>query len=169
MGTGKTAAGTQRAIFRASAILNNIGVTVALLYIMLTVCSVFARLFFNIAIPGTHELVCWGLLVVGMFSLAQTQVEKVNITIDFATGLLPRKFLAYSEAILYSVAVVVYGMLCWRMLAFGLAMKATGTYSSELRLPEWIIPVIGAVGVALFTVVLMVDIARFIAEIRSKE
>lgn len=157
---------TDHGIIWLSRMFSYFGLVPISLMILLTVGNVIGRYAFAFPIPGTHELECWALAIVCFFTWAYNQANRGNITITFIGDKVPRKFMAYTNAILYSVAVVVYSLMTWRIVLFGIKMMSRGEYSSELRLPEWIIPILAGIALTLFVVILIRDVVKFMVETR---
>ena len=158
--------GTEGGLLRISRILNNIGLAFVIILIMLGVVNVLLRRIFNYPIQGTYEMQGWALCIAVFFTWAHTQALKGNITITLVSEHLPKKFVAYCDAILYSMAVVLYAVLVWQIIVFAIRMKAAGYTSLELQAPEWTIPLVAAIGIVLFVAVLVRSVALAIADIR---
>ena len=101
---------------------------------LLTVVDVILRSFRH-PVPGTYEMV--GLLgsVVISFSLAYTSVEKGHIAVEVLVRRFSRKLQALISAGNALVAVLLFAVITWRCIVYGLALLEKGEVSLTLEIP----------------------------------
>jgi TRAP-type C4-dicarboxylate transport system permease small subunit len=103
--------------------------------LVLTVADVVAVKIFSHPIPGALELVSFLAVIVTAFAIAQTQVVKGHIQVDFFVDRLPQRWQGGVKAIVSLLALTLFGVLAWRSLLFGMDLQASGELSMTQRIP----------------------------------
>lgn len=134
---------------------------------LLVVANVIAR---QVASPfgGTAELVGYLSALVAAFALPYSQKKKAHIAIDILTQRLPDRTRAVVVAVMYFVAVVVFGMAAWQIVVRANNMRATGTLSDTLQIAYYPLLYVVAACVFLFALRLLIDaLARLSGTVKS--
>ena len=118
---------------------------VAIFFMMaLTVADVVLRLF-RMPIPGTYEIVSFMGAVAVSFAVAHTSVEKGHVAVSLVVQLLPKRAQAVIESILAVLGIILFALIAWQSVLYGLDCQSSGEVSLTLQLPFY--PII--YGVAL--------------------
>lgn len=137
--------------------------TLVVLFIMfLTVSDVLGRFFFNKPISGTFELTRIALAIIVFISLGHTQIEKVNISINFFFQRFPRLVQKTLDLLTSLLSVVLFSLVFWQMLKYAGRLADAGQYTTVLRLPmhPWVL--IAAAGALLLCLALAWDLIEAI-------
>lgn len=123
---------------------------------LLSTADVVLR-FFGRPITGAYEIVGFlGILVVS-FALARTSMEKGNIAVDILVNLFPRRVQAVITLCNHLVGAVLFGLISWQSLMYGLELKRSGEVSLTLGMPVYPFALGIAVGCGLLTLSLFAE------------
>jgi TRAP-type C4-dicarboxylate transport system permease small subunit len=132
-----------------------LGMFVAIPLMLLTVCDVMGRTFFNKPIPGTFELSEYMLSVLILLGAAYTQQVKGHVGVDFLT----RRFSPSAQAILRvfttMASLFIIAVLVWQGYVDAMHERAV---SDQLRVPQWPFKLLVAGGGVLLWMELLVDL-----------
>ena len=101
----------------------------------LTVADIFGIKLFNHPIPGGIEIVAFLGVVVTAFAIAYTQVLRGHIRVEFVTMRLPPRAQAIIGAFVWLMSLVLFILLGWQSVEYGLSLQASGTVSMTQRIP----------------------------------
>jgi TRAP-type C4-dicarboxylate transport system permease small subunit len=149
----------ERFVFGLSEKLNWIAAASLAFIMLLTVADVFLR-FFARPIPGTYELVGFVGSMIISFSLPYTSVQKGHISVEFLVQKLPRKARVIVNIINALIAMVLFGVIAWQSILYGLNLKAAGEVSLTLQINTYPFVYGVAAGCAMLSVVLFIEILR---------
>ena len=156
----------ERGVHRVSRGFNYIALIGMILMMMLTVTDVFLRRAFLSPIRCVYEIQGFTLLIVTFFTWAYCQMGDGHIKITFISEKLPPRVAASLDVITYTIAVAVYSVMVWQTKVRATYFKDSGAISGELGLVLWPFPIIGAVGVALFVMALVLTLIHRVKEAR---
>ena len=115
--------------------------------VFLTVADVILRAF-RMPILGTFDIVSLlGAVVIG-FAIPQTSLERGHVLMDFLTEKLPfvgKKAFHFLTRIL---AIVIFLIIGWNLMALGNDLKQSGEVSMTLRIPQF--PVAYGIGICCY-------------------
>ena len=158
---GGTPAG--RALARLTRMLALIGGAFLLAAVAITLVSVIGRYGFSQPVPGDYELVEITCAVGTFLFFPYTQAMNGNITAEFFTAGLPRRWRRILDVASEIVFTAIATLLAWR-LARGLADKfASGDSSMMIHIPLWWAY---SVAVAAMTLLAVVCALRVVEGIR---
>lgn len=126
-----------------------VGGLVLLAMAAMTVTSVVGRAFFSKPILGDVELVQIGTGVCIALFLPYTQFRGGNIIVDVFTARAPARARALMDGfgtLLYTLALA---LICWRLLAGGIASRESQETSMLMGFPIWIAYMLMVPGLAL--------------------
>lgn len=111
-------------------------------------------------IPGTYE--CVGLLsaLAVSFSLACTSIEKGHIAVEVLVQRLSARTQALVQALNAAIAGVLFAVVTWQLVCYGIQVHQTGEVSLTISLPIYPFVFGAALGFALLCPVLAVECAR---------
>lgn len=129
---------------------------------MLTFSDVMARIFIH-PIQGTHELTYLGLALIVFLSLGYTQQVKGHISVGVLIDLLPKRFQAIIDIVIYIFSIIIIGLLSWQIFAFG--VRRINVITGDLGIPLYLFIFISGVGVAIYALTLTVDLLKSIQKV----
>lgn len=157
-----------RGIKKTASAFNMLG-ALAILAMMLLICTDVILRMFRMPIPGTYEVVGFlGALFVS-FSLAQTSRDKGHIAVDF----LMRKLPATVQFVVYSinelVSSVLFSLITWQMFVYADRLRQSGEVSMTLQIPIFPIYYGIAAGCGLLSVWLIFSFVKSILGVNPEE
>lgn len=126
---------------------------------LLTVSDVVLRAFRR-PIPGTYELVGFaGALAIGL-SMPLTSWMRGHVHVDSLLNRLPPLGRRLLQTVTRLASAVLFGLLAWNLVLFGLDLRASGEVSLTLELPFYPVVLGVAAAAAMQAVVLLADLAK---------
>jgi TRAP-type C4-dicarboxylate transport system permease small subunit len=110
-------------------------------------------------IPGGIEVVAFLGVVVTGFAIAYTQVLRGHIRVEFVVMRLPPRAQAALAAFIWFLSFVLFAMLAWQSVEYGLSLQAKGTVSMTQRIPFY--PFVHAIAFCCIPVCLAVGLECF--------
>jgi len=101
----------------------------------LVVADIIGNKLFNNPIPGGIEIVAFLGVVVTAFAIAYTQVLRGNIQVEFVVMRLPQRVQPFIAAFVSLLGLMLFVLLAWRSVDYGLSLQTTGTVSMTQRIP----------------------------------
>lgn len=86
-------------------------------------------------IPGGIEVVAFLGVVVTAFAIAYTQVLRGHIRVEFVVMRLPPRAQAAFAAFTWFLSFVLFALLAWQSVEYGLSLQAKGTVSMTQGIP----------------------------------
>lgn len=118
--------------------------------------------FWDSPLFGSEELVTMlAVFVVGL-SLPEAHVQRSHIGVEIFVRFLPRSVRHLLHGLTTLVALLLFAVVTWRMVDYGLTMRESGVLSMNLELPEYMVVFVLAFGFLVFTLHLMRDVVRFV-------
>lgn len=135
---------------------NWISAAALIIMMLLTTLDVILRLFKS-SVPGTYEII--GLLgaLVTSFALGYTSVEKGHIAVDFLVMRFSPKAQALIGVANAMIAAVLFGIITWQSLLYGMDLLNKGQVSPTIQMPIYPFVFGIAIGCGLLTLVLVVE------------
>ena len=134
----------------------------------LTCVDVFLRYFFRRPITGTYEIVALLGAVAVSFAMAHTLAEKGHVAVSLIVQILPKRIQGIVESIISIFGIILFALIAWQSVLYGIDCQRSGEVSLTLELPFY--PIIYGVALCagIVCLVLMVDLANAIANVRDK-
>lgn len=119
----------QKLAYGLSGWLNRVAAVTMLAMVALILADVVGAKVFKWPVPGGIEIV--GLLgaVVVAFSIAQTQVLRGHIEIEFLTARLPREARKVVAMVVYLLSLTLFAVLAWASFEYGHDLQGAGEVS----------------------------------------
>jgi TRAP-type C4-dicarboxylate transport system permease small subunit len=108
---------------------------------------------FNRPIPGGIEVVAFLGVVVTAFAIAYTQFLRGHIQVEFVVMRLPQRAQSVIAAFVALLGLVLFILLAWQSVEYGLSLAAKGTVSMTQRIPFY--PFVHAVAFCCIPVCLL--------------
>lgn len=152
------ARGLERVVYPLSKSVNNIGVSILMLMMLMMVLDIILRLLFNRPILGTYELVEFMMAVTVFFGFSYTQIEKGHISVEMFIRKAPKRVRAVIEATNYLVGMLLFIMMCWGGIQQVKNVYLKGDVSAALLIPVWPFVIAVVIGSGLMGLVLLKDV-----------
>lgn len=157
----------ERAVERISNLFMYFGASMLLIMMFLGVADVIGRYLFNSPIIGTIETFEILLPIIALCGLAYVQKEKGHIKVD----LLYARFRPRLQSII-GLGITIWSMalftlIAWRGTLIAISYWKQNRYISNIHMPIYIVQLLVPVGAALFCLVFIVDMIRFITDLRK--
>ena len=125
---------------------------------LLTIADILGRQILNKPIFGTVELVSFLAVLTVSLTLPKAHAERSHIGVELFMRYFPKPLRAGLRLSADLAALVLYAVVTWRMVAFGLAMRASGETSMNLGLPEYLVVFGLGFGFLVFALTILKDI-----------
>lgn len=145
-------------IYKLSAALNVLGVSLILVMSALIVTDILSRLMFNVAVQGQYELVEYMMGLVIVFAIGYTQVRNGHVRISTAIELLPRKALPWADGFANAVGFLTFGLIAYETFLKGGMDIRSGMMSAVLYIPRYPFMYACAFGFGILAVVFLIQI-----------
>jgi len=134
---------------------------------VLTCVDVIGRSFWH-PIFGAYDLVCMFAVVAFAFALANTQVLKGHIGVDFLVSKLSPRKQGLIEAVVYLLSIGIFVLFAWRCAVLARSLQISGEVSMTMELPYYFF--IYGLGIACLPAcfVLLTDFLQSLSKIRHK-
>lgn len=149
----------KKKIYKLSALLNIIGVSLILVMVAITVADVLLRMTINKAIPGSYEVVEYLMGIVIVFALGYTQVRNGHISVTSFLEILPEKVQDWAGRFVNFVGLAIFSLIAWQTFVKAGMEVAAGTTSAVLYIPKYPFMYAAAFG---FGVLCLVYIAQIV-------
>ena len=148
--------------------LDMIAATAVFAMMSLTCVDVFLRYFFRMPIPGTYEIVALLGAVAVSFAMAHTLAERGHVAVSLVVQLFPKWLQDIIEGIISIFGIVLFGLIAWQSVLYGMDCQRAGEVSMTLELPFY--PIIYGVALSAMVVclVLLVNLADALGKVRDK-
>ena len=152
---------TENILITTTNIFNRVASVSVIIMMFLTCADVILR-YFRCPIPGTYEMV--GLLgsIFVSFSLAKTSLDNGHIAVDFFFQKLPvsaRKVIEFTNTF---VCTILFGLIAWYSFIYAVDLRRTGEVSMTLQIPVYPFVLGIALGCAMLSVILVLQLAKII-------
>jgi len=101
----------------------------------LVVADIIGARLFKWPIPGGIEMIGFLGVIVVAFSIAQTQVVRGHIDVEFLVTRFPNTVQKAIACIVYSFGMLLFALIAWRSYDFGRMLQATGEVSMTQEIP----------------------------------
>ena len=163
MGLMKTSDAIDHVIKPVTRVIDQVGVSLLGVMMLLTAADVILRYIFNAPIRGSIEITGFLLLATIFWSIPYAQVRKQHITIELLVQKLsPGRQLKIDTLALY-ISMILVVIFIWRSIVYALELHQMNRYTGVLEIPVAPFVLIITSGCILFFIVLLVDLLRNLA------
>ena len=155
-------------IYPVSRILHHVGQWVAVLMVLVTVTDVCLRYIFNSPILGSYEITQFMMAILIFASVGYTMVVKHHVSVDLVITKLPKRVRALLEAITCLLAFGLFAIAAWRTLLYAGTTWKRHDVSAELFIPVSPFVLFVALGLAVLSLVLLVQFIQSLARALKK-
>ncbi|GAB4234476.1 MAG: TRAP transporter small permease [Deltaproteobacteria bacterium] len=107
----------------------------ALLLLVLLATGNVALRIVRAPVGGAYEVVAFLGAIVIAGALGHTQKEKDHIVVEILSERFPPPVKRVLDAFGYAVSAVLFGIVTWRVFAYGLTIQRSGELSETLKVP----------------------------------
>lgn len=155
-------------LFRFSSILNNFGMAVLMIMVLLLVADVVLRRIFNSPLSWSMEVVKVMLVVVVFFAEAYCGTRGGHISIDILTSRFPRKVQAVLNPFICFLGVLLFGSMAWGSSVSAIHYWNAHRITGILPIPISPFVLVVAFGSLVFALVLLVQLVDSIINVEDK-
>jgi TRAP-type C4-dicarboxylate transport system permease small subunit len=127
----------------------------------LTCVDVILRLFRK-PIPGSYEIVSLLGAIAVSFAIAHTSVERGHVSVSLIVQLFPRRVQRIVESVIAVLGIVLFGLIAWHSILYGMDCQRAGEVSLTLQLPFYPVIYGVAAGAGAVCLVLLLDLINTI-------
>lgn len=154
----------ERVAHPLSRVINNVGIGLVMVMMLLTVMDVSLRYLFNRPIPGAFELTGFMMAILVFFALAYTAIQRGHITIDLVVSRLPQRIQAVIYSITYFLSLGLFSLVTWRNVLQAKTTWLRSDVSADLLIPIAPFAFLVALGLAVLSLVLLVNLLHSLAQ-----
>ena len=161
--------GAENAITRTSRALNVVGIAAVGVLMLLITSDVLGRALFNSPIPGTTSISEYVLVIAVYCSVAYCAMSKSHVNIELFVMRFPEKVQAAIHSFTSILGLGVLSVLVWRAVLMVAYSWSRGENSGDqLDLPVWPFRIVVVIGITMFCLVLITEIAHLIGKAVKK-
>ena len=143
-----------------------LGVISLMLIMLMTVCDVTGRFFFNQPIKGTHELVEAALVFVATSGMILVTAAGRNVGVKLLTSRFPEHVQRILVTIMDFVAFVVFGVVARQLWISGFNWMDRGLYTPVLHIQFYVLKFCFAAGVSVICLIFLSIFIRSLGKLR---
>ena len=118
-----------------SSIIEWIGLIAFFLMMALTTIDVIGAKVFLLPVPGSLDIMMLAQLIAMSFAIAMTQIFDRHIQVEFFVPLFPKLIQNLCDVIYNLLCFILFFLISWRLIAYGIELNTTGEVSPTIRLP----------------------------------
>jgi TRAP-type transport system small permease protein len=148
-----------------SKVINNIGVSVMILLVILILVDVTLRYLFNNPIRSVYEIVAIMVVIIVSFSMAYSGITRSLVSIEIIIERFPAKVqnvLAIFQSIM---GLAFFSLLCWKTMEQSIIYWNVGSKTYAANLPLFPFILILSFGSGLLSLVFLIQLIRTIDEV----
>ncbi|MDD5204947.1 MAG: TRAP transporter large permease subunit [Desulfobacterales bacterium] len=149
---------------RVTKSVSNIGVFALGFFMLLTAADVIGRYFLNSPLTGAIEIVGLALLVLIVAVIPYIGAMNRHITIDFLLNAVSERKRLIINSVVTTVSLFLVGVIIWRTVVYGFFLLKSNQTTSVLGIPLFPFVFILALGFALYWLVLLSDLVRYVSQ-----
>ena len=158
----------EKAVYPISRLLHRFAQVIIVLMVMLTVIDVCLRYIFNSPIIGSYELTEFMMAILVFASVGYTMAVKGHVSVDLVVTKLPDRVRALLEAITSLLAFGLFAVAAWRNVLHAGTTWKRHDVSAELFIPVGPFVLFVAIGIAVLSLVLLVQFFQSLARALKK-
>jgi len=162
-----TADRAERYIHKASQWLKFIA-GIALIAMMAVIGAHVLLRFFGKPIQGSYEVIQYFMVILLASGLAYTAAVRGNIAVSIVVRRLPLRVQASFNTITSFIGLIMFTVIAWHIVLYGMDLWRTGIVSSVLRIPYFQFIFLAAFGVITLCLVLLVEFCKSFLQVVGK-
>lgn len=141
-------------------ILLHISMIILTLMMLLIATDVIMRYIFNAPIQGSFELTEYLMAILVPFSIAYCAEQKAHVAVDLVYERLKKTHQAALDIFTALFSIALTGVIVWQSYRYIFEIKSSGLTSSVLLIPSYPFVAPTCLGMAVFALVLIVQLAE---------
>lgn len=118
---------------------------------------------------GSEEIVTFLAVCIVAMSLPYAHTEHSHIGVEIFVRYMPKRIRHGLKLARSLTALVLFGIVTWRMTDYAVTMSESGTVSMNLELPEYYVVYVLAFGFLIFSLHLLRDVIEFFSNGTTEE
>jgi TRAP-type C4-dicarboxylate transport system permease small subunit len=164
MWLGTATRALNRAVALISRYINSAAAGILIAMMFLTAADVLLRYFFNRPISGSFEVTEYMMAIIISFGLAHCAIRKGHVSVDLVLSRFTRKGQAVVSSLMYLLSFGFFVLVTWQsFLYIGKIFKSHLT-SAVLLIPTFPFVALLAIGIAVFSLVLLIDFLDYLSQ-----
>ena len=159
---------TQKVIVPIVSWVNNAGIAILALMMLLTVADVTLRYFFNKPILGSYELTELMMAVLAAFTIGYAATLKAHVNVDLLVTRLPERFQAVIAIFTNLICVVFFALMLWRNIYQSSVLREANSASPALSIPIFPFFFIMGIGFGILSLVFLLHLLESLAKALGK-
>lgn len=158
----------ERTVSPLTRMLHWIGQVIIVFMVLVTVIDVCLRYVFNKPITGSYELTEFMMAILVFASLGYTMMVKGHVSVDLVVTKFPERVRALMESLTCLLAFVLFAVAAWRNVLHAITAWKRHDVSAELFIPISPFVLFVALGIAVLSLVLLVQFVQSLAKAIKK-
>ena len=146
-----------------------VGAVAILAMLGITVTDIICSKLFRRPLLGSVDIIGLLGLIVSAFALAQTEIHKQHVRIDFIIVGLKQRIQGIIGIISSVFALGLIGILIWQSIDYGVSLQESHLGSPTLRIPFFPFSYLIALGCIPLFLILIFELIEFIGKVRKNE
>ena len=159
---------TQKVIVPTVRWVNNAGVAILALMMLLTVADVTLRYFFNKPILGSYEITELMMAVLAAVTIGYAATLKAHVNVDLLVTRLPERFQAVIAIFTNLICVVFFALMLWRNIYQSSVLREANSVSPALSIPVFPFFFIMGIGFGILSLVFLLHLLESFAKALGK-
>jgi TRAP-type C4-dicarboxylate transport system permease small subunit len=161
----KATGALNRVVALISRYINSVAAGILIAMMFLTAADVLLRYLFNRPISGSFEITEYMMAIIVSFGLAHCAIQKGHVRVDLVLSRFTPKGQAVISSFMYLLSFVFFVLVTWQSLLYiGKIFKSHLT-SAVLLIPNFPFVALLAIGIAVFSLVLLVDFLDYLSQV----
>jgi len=148
--------------------VNNAGVIILAMMMVLTVADVTLRYFFNKPILGSYEITEFMMTMLAAFTLGYAAILNAHVNVDLVYTRLPERVQGMISIFTSLVCVVFFGLMFWRNIYQSSVLRKANAMSPALSIPEFPFMFILGIGFGIVALVFLLQLLESIVKAVGK-
>ena len=164
----KTIRALERAVNPIVRIITYVAAGVLALMMFITAADVLLRYIFNRPISGTWELTSYMMAVLVSFGLSYCALVKGLISVEVLTSRFSQRAQAVLNCITYFLSTCFFSLVTWQSILYIKLMFQSNLVSAVLLIPTFPFIAALALGILVFTMVLLADFLEYLSQVVNR-
>ncbi|MHB1161146.1 MAG: TRAP transporter small permease [Chloroflexota bacterium] len=150
-------------------VMSAVGAVALIVMMLWVVTDVLLRFLFNRPVLGSYEIVEYMMVAFIFMAMAHAQFSKAHISVPVFVERLSPEARAVVESITSLVTLAIALVMVWGAIGQTRDMYLSRMTSAVLFIPKWPFQAITALGLALFSVAVLVDVLKNLTRVGGQE
>ena len=151
---------TLRGVESATKVFNWVGYISIAVIVLVTSVDVIGRYCFNMPLLGSNEILELSMAVLGGFAMLYTTIQRGHISVDLFLVKLSRRAQLIIDIFGSLIGFGIWGIIGYQVYLLGLHSLKAGDTTGDLGLPVSPFQFILALGIALYSLTLLIQSLR---------